>query len=167
MTRYTYPYDRYNRFDVLKVNVLTAGVVLFLSRHLLAFVVLGIALSRTQVGGDGAFAGLFEPVFMLADIPALLVLLAMLGRHPKSGKTLRFVWRCGPLLLLGSAVLYLALVIRQLGTDPSRFGWLLWIMIAGSVFAGTYALLSPYARMLFGQFPDPRFADDDRTGSQG
>ena len=160
MSRYRYPYNRYNRFDVLRVNPATVAAVLFLSRHVLTFLVLGIALSRMPASGRGAFSGLFEPVYMLADIPALLVFLAMLARHPKTGPTLRLVWRCGPLLLLGSTLIYLGLVIRQVGIDPAQYGWLLGAMIAGAVAAPAYVLLSPYARALFGEFPDPRLAED-------
>ena len=70
------------------------------------------------------------------------------------------VWRCGPLLLFASALLYLGLVLRQVGTDPARYGWLLGVMIAGTVLSAAYALLSPYARELFRGFPDAGLNDD-------
>ncbi len=161
MTRYKYPYDRYNRFQVLRVNLGTIVSVLFLSRHVLTFLVLGIALSRAPAAGKDAFSGILEPVYMLADVPALLVFLAMLARHPKTGRALRLVWRCGPLLLPVSALIYLGLVIRQVGTDPAHYGGLIGAMIAGALAAAAYVLLSPYARALFREFPDPRLAEDE------
>lgn len=156
-----FPFARYNRFGVLRVNALTAACVLFLSRHVLAFIVLGIALSRTDPSSRQAFHGLFEPVYMLADVPALLVLLAMLSRHPKSGRVLRVIWRGGRWLLAASAVLYLGLLIRQVGPDPVRYGWAIGSMVAGTLLSTGYVHLSPYARTLFREFPDASLAEDD------
>ena len=160
MNRDRYPYHFYNQFDVLRINAATIVAVLYLSRHVLTFLILGIALSRAPASGREAFAGILEPIYMLSDIPALLVFLAMLARHPKTGRALRLVWRCGPLLLLGSALLYLGLVIHKVGNDPVQYGWLLAAMIAGAIAAPAYVLLSPYARRLFREFPDPRLAED-------
>lgn len=160
MTRYKYAHDRYNRFDVLRVNALTAAAVLFLARHVLTFLVVGIAFSRVGPGPAGAFSGLFEPIFMLADIPAVLVLLAMLGRHPKSGRSLRLIWRAAPFLLPLSAAIYLFLVARQAGADLGRHGWMLWGMIGGTVLSAGYILLSPYARAAFREFPAADAGED-------
>lgn len=160
MTRTHYPFHRYNRFDALKVNLPTIGAMLFLSRHVLTFLVLGIALMRMPGDGRAAFGGLFAPVYMLADIPALLVLLAMLARHPKTGRILRAVWRCGPLLLAASALTYLGLAAPELGAGLTRRGWIPAVMAAGTVAAAAYALFSPYARALFRSFPAPEPPED-------
>ena len=155
MARYKYAHDRYNRFDVLRVNALTVVAVLFLARHVLSFIVIGIAFSRIGPGPASAFSGLFEPIFMLADIPAILVLLAMLSRHPKSGRIPRFIWRAGPFLLVVSAVTYLGLVAHQTGGNIAQHGWMLWAMIGGTVMSSAYVVLSPYARDLFRGYPAP------------
>jgi Protein of unknown function (DUF2919) len=162
MSQYKYDFSRYNRFAVVKVNALTAAAVLFLSRHILTFIVLGIALSRTRLHIQDAFAGILEPRYMYSDVPALLVLLAMLGRHPKSGSVIRLLWRSGRYLLLISAATYLVLLARQLGPDPMRYGWMVWLMILGSTAAVGYIFLSPYARDVFREFPDPEPSEDDR-----
>jgi hypothetical protein len=161
MTRYKYPYDRYNRFDVLRVNLRTIAAVLFLTRHMLTFLIIGLAFSRMPPDSRSAFGGLFEPVFMAADIPALLVFLAMLARHPKSGRLARIVWRGGPWLLLASAGLYLGLLLREPAVVAAPHGWTYWAMIAGTALSVGYVFFSPYARDLFRQFPDPGLADDD------
>jgi hypothetical protein len=161
MKRYKYPYSRYNRFDVVRVNAFTAAAVLFLSRHVLTFLVIGIAFSRAQPDSKSAFSGLFEPVFMLADIPALPVLLAMFARHPKSGRLLRVAWRCGPWLLLASAAIYLGLLFRHISDNPAPHGWIIWAMISGTILSIAYVFLSPYARDLFRQFPDRSLAEDE------
>ena len=160
MQRYKDPYDRYNRFHVVKVNLPIAASVLFLSRHILTFLFLGIAFSRTHIAINDAFGGLFEPVYMLSDIPALVVFLAMLARHPNSGRPARIAWRLGPYLLLGSAVGYLALLGRQIGFGPGNFGWAAWVMVLGTAAAIAYIFLSPYARDVFREFPDAALRDD-------
>lgn len=160
MQRYKYAYSRYNRFHVVKVNLPTAASVLFLSRHILTFLFLGIAFSRTHIAVNDAFGGLFEPVYMLSDIPALLVFLAMLARHPNSGRLARAAWRLGPYLLLISAAGYLVLLGRQLGFAPGSFGWAAWAMILGTAAAIAYVFLSPYARDVFREFPDAALRDD-------
>lgn len=158
-----YPFERYNRFDALRINFLTICAVLFLSRHVLTFLVLGIALSRMPGEGKAAFGGLFEPVYMLADIPALLVLLAMLARHPKTGRVLRAVWRGGPFLLAASALTYLTFAVPALDAGRLRHGWIPGIMVVGTVIAAAYVLLSPYARDLFRSYPAP---EDTEGGSR-
>ncbi len=162
MSQFKYDFHHYNRFAVVKVNALTAAAVLFLSRHVLTFIVLGIALSRTRLHVQDAFAGILDPRYMYSDIPALLVLLAMLGRHPSSGKAIRLLWRYGRYLLLASAATYFVLLARQLGPDPMRYGWIIWLMILGSAASVGYIFLSPYARDVFREFPDPEPSKDQR-----
>jgi hypothetical protein len=160
MKPYKYPYDRYNRFDVVKVNLPSAASILFLSRHILAFLIIGFAFRRAHVSISDAFGGALEPVYMLSDIPALLVFLAMMARHPSSGRLTRSAWRMGPYLLLISAGGYLALLFHEIGLDAAHFGWAVWTMIFGTVAAVAYVLLSPYARDLFREFPDPALDGD-------
>lgn len=163
MKPYKYSFDRYNRFGVVKVNLPAAASVLFLSRHVLAFLVIGIAFGRAHLSLSEAFGSAFEPIYMLSDIPALFVLLAMLARHPSGGRLARMTWRLGPYLLPISACGYLALLIRETGLDAARFGWVAWAMVLGTAAAGAYVVASPYARDLFREFPD---ADAARDGSK-
>jgi len=161
MSHPDFPLVRYNRYGVLRINLMTVIAILFMSRHVLTFVILGIALSRAQPSSRNAFSGLFEPIFMLADIPALLVLLAAISRHPKSGMTLRIIWRGGAWLLLGSAAIYLGLLSRQMGDDPARYGWTAWTMVAGTALSAVYVIIARYPRTLFRQYPDASLAEED------
>jgi hypothetical protein len=156
-----FPLSRYNRYGVLRVNLMTVLAILFLSRHVLTFVILGIALSRAHPSSRDAFNGLFEPIFMLADIPALFVLLAAVSRHPKSGKALRIIWDFGSWLLLGSAAIYVGLLARKMGDDPARYGWMAWTMVAGTAVSAAYVTVARYPRALFHQYPDASLAEDD------
>lgn len=163
MKRYKYSFDRYNRFDVVKVNLPSAASTLFLCRHVLTFLIVGFAFRRAHVSLSDAFGGTLEPVYMLSDIPALLVCLAMLARHPSSGRLIRMAWRLGPYLLLISGAGYLTLLVRELGFDPGRFGWAVWAMVFSTALSVAYVFLSPYARDLFREFPDPALAHDGPT----
>ena len=157
MKSYKYHYWRYNEFDVVKVNLLTVLATLFMARHALALLIIGMALRGGRSGkieAAGAFDGLIEPIYMTADIPAMLVLLAMICRHPKSGTAIRFIWRGAPYLLLASTVIYLALLINLIGFDVAGYGWPVWLSIGGTAAAVGYVFLSPYARDLFRQFPE-------------
>ena len=157
MKSYKYHYWRYNEFDVLKVNFLTIFATLFMARHALGLLIIGMALRGGRGGrivSNGAFDGLIAPVYMTADIPAMLVLLAMICRHPKSGTAIRFMWQGAPYMLLASLVIYLALLIILIGSDIAGYGWPMWLSIGGTAAAVGYVFLSPYARDLFRQFPE-------------
>lgn len=158
---YKYHYRRYNEFDVVKVNIPTIAATLFMARHVLGLFVIGIAFSRTSFDTRGAFNDLFDPILMLADIPAIFLLLAMVSRHPKSGAAIRGIWRHGPHLLLASAVIYVVLLIDLVDLDVARLGWAVWLSIAVTAAAVTYVFASPYAHELFRQFPE---APDDGQG---
>ena len=43
-----------------------------------------------------------------------------------------------------------------------RYGWMVWLMIVGSAAAVGYTFVSPYARDVFREFPDPEPSEDDR-----
>ncbi len=157
MKSYKYHYRRYNEFDVVKVNLLTIFATLFMARHVLGLFIIGMALRGGRSGkieAKGAFDGLIEPIYMTADIPAMLVLLAMICRHPKSGTAIRFIWRGAPYLLLASTVIYLALLVNSIGSNVAGYGWPVWLSIGGTAAALGYVFFSPYARDLFRQFPE-------------
>ncbi len=166
MKTYKYHYRRYNEFDVVKVNLLTIFATIFMARHVVGLFFIGMALRGGRSGrieAKGAFDGLIEPIYMAADIPAMLVLLAMLCRHPKSGTAIRFIWRGGPYLLLASAAIYLALLINLIGFDVAGYGWPVWLSIGGAAAAVGYVFLSPYARDMFRQFPERRDFEKGRS----
>ena len=165
MKSYKYHYSRYNAHDVVKINLITLLSTLFMSRHILGVYIIGMAFRPGRTGtvrAHGAFDGLIEPIYMIADIPALLLLLAMLARHPKGGPIARFVWRCGPYLLLTSALIYFFLLFDTIGWTPHRYGMLVWGSILGNLAIVAYVFLSPYARDLFQQFPE-RLKDEEKS----
>jgi Protein of unknown function (DUF2919) len=164
MKTYKHGYSRYNAFDVVKVNIPTIVGALFMARHLLGIFIIGMAFRSGRTGtveSHGAFSGLVEPIYMIADIPAVLVLIAMLSRHPKSGALTRVIWRYGQYLLLASAIVYFFLFFDKVGWAHQRYGWPVWLSLLGTVAVVAYVFVSPYARDLFRQFPERTEKDDD------
>ena len=156
-----YDYTRYNQYDVLRLNWAYWMITLFLSRHLVLLMLIGVSAGR---GGGGprnpALAALLEPVFFVSDLPALLLLFVAGARLPKSGKMARFLWRQGRYLLLSSSGLYIGLLLWRQGLDFSVFQPVSWGLFAVNLALMAYVMRSPYLRDLFAQFPTPE-ADPD------
>lgn len=156
----TYDFIRYNRYGVLRPEVGLWAALLFQCRHVLGIVLLAAAGGR-GLGGRGASGAidlselghLLNPVFTVADAPALLLLLALAARMPGAGPLPRLLWRHGRLLLLLSAALYGALFAWHM---PAEIGTLRpadWLGLAGTAATAVYAAASTYLRDLFAEFP--------------
>jgi len=165
MARATRKYDflSYNRYDVLRPNWLFWVVSLFLSRHLLLLILLGVSHGKSGGGPPNPAVGaLLDPLFFVSDIPALLLLATLGARLPSGGKAARFLWRNGRFLLLGSCALYLGLLFWQLGPDVAGYHPIGWGMIALTVLVAAVLLRSPYLRDMFAGFPEA----ESRTASR-
>lgn len=153
-SRRKYDYLDYNRHGVLRPGLLFWTVTLFLSRHLILLLLLGVSHGR---GGGGppnpAVAALIDPFFFVSDVPALILLCALGGRLPGGGRLTRMLWRNGRVLLLASCVLYLALLFWQQGGDLATWHPVTWAMVVLTALAGGYIARSSYLRDLFAQFP--------------
>jgi hypothetical protein len=149
-------YLSYNRYDVLRPNWLFWTVALFLSRHLLLLILLGVSHGK---GGGGppnpAVGALLDPLYFISDIPALAVLATLSARLPSGGTAVRFLWRNGRVLLLTSCALYLGLLFWQLGPDLAAYHPVTWGMIALTVLVAAVLLRSEYLRDMFAGFPAP------------
>ena len=104
---HTYLARRYDEQLVLKVPPLLLLVMVFLVRHV--FLVLLSFLPRT---GDAMtyLRDLVDPLFLLSDLPAALVLLAVLLRKAGSPAWLQTLWHKGQSLLTIAALLYIAIL---------------------------------------------------------
>ena len=158
----TYHYRRYNQYDILKPHWGFWLTVLFLSRHVIGFVL--VSMSGSGLGGRGGGVGkeaidlsgvmsLIEPIYMIADIPALVLLYALGARLPKSGAAVRWMWNSGRWLILASIAIYLTLFALTRGIDVETFGRATWASLALSALIVGYVLGSKYMKKLFGQFP--------------
>ena len=151
-----YDYTRYNHHDVLRLNAMYWVITLFLSRHLILLILLGVSAGR---GGAGpripALAALLDPVFFVTDIPAVILLFVAGARLPRSGAVTRSFWRKGQYFLLASCVLYIALLLWQQGANIIRFQPLTWGLLATNIGVMVYVMKSRYLRDMFSEFPAP------------
>ncbi len=156
----TYDYRRYNQYDVLKPHWGFWLTILFLSRHVIGFILVSMSgRGGGRVGVEkeaidlGGVMSLIEPIYMIADVPALVLLYALGARLPKSGAVVRWLWDAGRWLILASVAIYLALFVLKRGFDVETFGPATWVSLALSAVVVTYALGSKFLKDLFGQFP--------------
>lgn len=151
-----YHYSCYNHYDVLRLNWAYWAITLFLSRHVILFMLISISAGR---GGGGPrnpeLAALLDPILFVSDLPALLLLFLAGARLPKSGRATRFLWRQGRILLLSSLALYVALLLWQQGFDVLGFEPVSWGLFGLNLILMVYVMKSGYLRDLFQQFPAP------------
>ena len=145
-------YLRYNQYGVLRPNPLFWASLLYLCRHALLLVLLAAA-GRTGQGRDLAYlAGLVEPLYLIADVPAMVLLAALAARTPKAGRAVRWIWERGRIWLLTSTGLYAALVFWR-HADEDLDPWL-WVSLCVVGLIAGYGLRSRYLGELFAQFPE-------------
>lgn len=151
-----YAYTRYNRHDVLKPGWGYWLISLFLSRHVILLMLIGVSAGR---GGGGprnpALAALLDPVFFVSDLPAILLLFTAGARLPRGGRPARFLWRRGRYLLVSSSAIYIGLLLWQQGFNLAGFQPMTWALLAVNLGVVVYVMTSAYLRDLFTQFPEP------------
>ena len=151
-----YDYTCYNQHDVLRLNWAYWAITLFLSRHVILFMLISVSAGR---GGGGPrnpeLAALLDPILFVSDLPALMLLFLAGARLPKSGRNTRYLWRQGRYLLLMSSGLYIGLLLWQEHFDFARFDPVTWGLAALNMCLMIYVMKSGYLRDLFVQFPAP------------
>ncbi len=148
-----YEYSRYNHHGALRVNWVLWLVLLYMTRHTLVLALLVFASSRGQT--PLGFSALFEPVYMISDLPALALMLAMGARVPNAGKAARAVWRHGRQIILDSIAIYFVLFIWKHWGAIGRLDPILWGNIFVNLFIAGLVMRSRYLADLFNDFPKP------------
>jgi len=105
-----YPPERYDHNLVLKVPFLLMVILLYSVRHLF-IVFLAYNPNPKFAGMFGFLQPLASPYFVLADLPAMLVLAAWIRRAPQAGDAIRWIWRQGRTLLTVSLLLQFGLLV--------------------------------------------------------
>lgn len=153
-----YPYYRYDFRGTLRLRLFDWLWLGFLGRHVLFTVVLAAAQGRGTGGAIGAgFAFLIEPWFMIADIPAVCLLIAAANRVPKAGDAVRFLWRNGAYVVLLSALLYGGIFAWLAASGETVVDGVAWVSLGATCALGLYAFFGRYPRDVFASFP-PRDA---------
>jgi hypothetical protein len=95
-----YEYGSYDQFFCLKPPLLLILAIVFLCRgFLMPFIVLIASLKRTAGDTAALVSGSEHAVAMLAAVPAVVVLYAMIRRSPAANRFARWAWKHGRLLL--------------------------------------------------------------------
>ena len=150
-------YLRYNRHGVLRPNWAAWAILLFLCRHVIAYVLIGVAAGRGPRSWLDLheLAWLLDPIYLASDIPALAVLLALAGRVPGAGRAARAVWRHGRWLILLSLGAYPAILVTA-GPPILDLGVPAWLALGANLILAAYVLRSRYLGDMFGEFPPPQ-----------
>ena len=156
--RQTYDYIRYNRYGVLRPSPGLWLTLLFQCRHVIGIGLIAMASGRGGRAASGnidlsEFGHILNPLFVIADAPALLLLLALAARTPGAGALPRRLWRHGRLLLLLAAALYGGLFLNHMPEQIGAIRLADWLGLAGTTAAAAYAAMAPYLRDLFAEFP--------------
>lgn len=149
-----YPYFRYDHRGTLRLRFVDWAWLGFLARHLLFVIVLAVSSVRGQEGSVGAvFGSLVQPWFLIADVPAILLLNVAANRVPKAGMAARFVWRHGRWFVALSVALYAGLLARLGLDEATALDTVAWASLGVSVAIALYAWFGRTPRDLFASFP--------------
>lgn len=148
-----YSYADFDQYLVLRPNIKLLAVMLYLSKNI-SLPLIAFAFGR---GVDGHMSYILEGnkhlhLFLIASIPALLVIITWSRRMPNAGWLTRFIWNWGRWFLITSAILD-GLLILALDRSFNKDLELIYLVSDGSVLA--FLLLAKRVRDVFDDFPDP------------
>lgn len=150
----SYPSHYYDDQLVLRVPPALWIGMAFLVRDLALLAVTFVPRSGEAINVLRDFV---QPLFLVADLPALMVLLIALRRRPSSPAWMRRVWGWGRQLLALSAALHLGLWAARFGavhrwnSFALNEGVVLVLVLDATILV--YLLSSPLLRDLFREFP--------------
>lgn len=151
---YKYHFLSYNQYGVLRPNWPLKLILAFLCRHVVLLVAFGSMAFKGRMGSDLQYLlPLLDKAFVIADLPALLVLYAMGSRRPDAGAFCRWVWRNGQIWVFGSVGLFLVITVIRHGVAGTPLSAIEWAMVAANIAVVFYVGRSDYIRDLFDQFP--------------
>ncbi len=148
-----YTPDDYNEHDVLKVPVSLIVTLLFALKHYIFVIAIALGARRSATLKDFLWGLDTDIVILLTMLPALVVALAMMKRHPGAPDTVRWIWKHGLLLLWATlsadaVVLGLKLLLSERGG-----GILSYFLVFLDVWFIYYLYVSKRIRDVFLEFP--------------
>jgi Protein of unknown function (DUF2919) len=153
-----YSFEKYTHKGILRISFWHWIIFIFLSRHVLATVILGAAHGSGKGGGqiiaDTHLGGLIQPWFLIADIPALLLLIAASNRVEKAGKAVRWVWAKGQFFILASVSIYFLLFGLLVFTENFRPAFIDFLLVLLNLFILYYIFKDKYVKDMFADFPN-------------
>lgn len=152
----TYDFSRYNQYQVLRLNWLVWGILLYMTRHTVLITILLFASGRGRTGGISGVLDTYEPIYIIADIPVLILFSTLGSRLPGAGRGPRFVWRHGRHAILTSVVAFFAILLARNGMNEAAYDLITWLNVAATLAVGALVLSSQYLKDLFAEFPAPQ-----------
>lgn len=156
MTRLNYDLSDFSDDGTLKVPFTLWVALAFLARHVLLLLMGGVSsfvMSRRGIDTGGFIEIYSSPLFLLASLPAVAVLVAALRRNPQAGRATRAIWRNGRLLSSTAAALDIGILLsRALFASLSVTGFVV-AMTFLDVYVLVYLLRSVRVKDTFEDFP--------------
>ena len=138
-----YEYYHFNTHDALRTNAWFWAVNFFLSRHVFLIFLYSYASGRMKmqkgfgdlVNGSSLIHSV-DPSFALANVPTLLLLIAVTFRTPRAGIFWRKIWENGRPLIYSSIAIYFFLYFREIQSfrDLHVFDVVPFVLTVGAFF---------------------------------
>ena len=154
--KFKYEYWRYDKHFTLKPSLALQLIVVFLCKDLMLSLLLGFSKFKTRGGSVAEDAAtLIQPIFIISNLPASAVLLAMLTRGPTAGPAIRLIWKGGRYLIGLSILIYLATFVTLRGADVFDYTIIDWGAVTLHLVIVGYIFSSKLVRDIFAEFPEP------------
>ncbi len=152
--KYKYDFLRYNKYHVLRPNVLLLLALAFLCKDIVLIMVVGAGSFKGGAGpGMSNLASLISPKMIVSDLPVIAVVFSLIFRRPEAGRLVRFFWKHGRLLIALSIVIYILLVLEQRDFQFLRLGLLEMALIGADLLIAAYVFSSRLVKDIFAEFP--------------
>ena len=142
---------RYDENFVLRVPPLLSAAIYWSIHHVFLLILAAASNSGEVFGLALDYGG--SVLFLLSDLPGGLVLFARLNRTPDAGRTIRWIWHHGLLLLIVGLGAGTAVTLKLYYRDVIGFENPGFFMVAANCCVVLYLLCSKQARNVFADFP--------------
>ena len=152
--KFKYDFMRYNRYFVLRANILLFLILCYLCKDIFLIMGVGATAFKSKGGDVSDIMVLVSPIFFISDLPALAVTYALSARQPNAGIFPRRIWKNGRFLLSLSACLHLFLLGLKIKWELDVMGWIQWLVVVIDIAIVIYINSSEFIKDLFSEFPN-------------
>ncbi|EDN66238.1 membrane protein [Beggiatoa sp. PS] len=151
MTQIKYRFEDYNNYNVLKIPLTLVLTNLYLLKQIVIFVLPMISSIPllTKFAHEH-----FNLALLFSSIPAILVIISMIRRAPKTRlRLIRWSWHRGRFLLLSTLFLEIGFIILYLILGITKFNEVTLIFLYLDAVLIFYLMKSQRVRDVFAEFP--------------
>jgi hypothetical protein len=156
MTKFKYDHLRYNRYYVLKPNLLLLLIIAYLLKDIFIGLIVAASLVKARGGDVGALVSISSPRMMFGGIPIVALFYALLNRTPDAGRRIRWIWRNGKHMILASVLANSVLILLSRAQLDSLAGMALVSFLFINIACVIYVYRSEIVSDVFAEFPSPR-----------